>query len=141
MSNPRPTDWFDAEEISELRAISPWRSVLGIAHCWGVIVATWAIVVVWTNPLTVLAGVVIIGARQLGLFILSHDGAHYLLHPNKRVNDWMCEWLLNRALLGTTVEGYRKTHLLHHAHTQQVLHRDDDSGRFARPWQRSESNE
>ena len=119
MSNPRPTDWFDARELDELRALSPWRSSLAIAHGWGVILLTWVVVTIWTNPLTVLAGIVIIGARQLGLFILSHDGAHYLLYRNKKLNDWVSEWLLGRALLGGSIAGYRKTHLLHHAHTQQ----------------------
>lgn len=131
MTDPRPGNWFTDAELAELRAVSPWRSTLAIAHGWGVIFATWVVVGIWTNPLTVLAGIIVIGARQLGLFILSHDGAHYLLYKNKKVNDWVCEWVLQRAILGGSISPYRKTHLLHHANTQQE--NDPDLG-LSRPF-------
>ena len=115
----RPRDFFTNEEIQRLKRLSPWRSTWLIAHCWGVIVGTWILVGIWTNPLTVLLGIVIIGTRQLGLGILSHDGAHFCLYRNRRLNDWMCEWLLSRPLLGGSIDGYRRSHLKHHRYTQQ----------------------
>ena len=72
----RPKDFFTQEEISYLRELSAWRSVWSIVHCWGVIVLTWVAVAIWTNPYTILLGIFIIGARQLGLGVLSHDGAN-----------------------------------------------------------------
>ncbi len=90
-----------------------------ILHCWGTIVLTWVLVATWTNPLTILLGVMVVGSRQLGLGIISHDAAHYLLFTDRKWNDWAGEWLLNRSLLGASVLPYRKYHLLHHRHTQQ----------------------
>ena len=116
----RPQDYFSSEEIHRLKRLSPWRSTWLIVHCWGVIVGTWVLVAWWTNPLTVLLGIVIIGARQLGLGILSHDGAHFSLYRNKRLNDWVCEWILSRPLLGASIHAYRRSHLKHHRNTQQA---------------------
>lgn len=103
-----------------LRGPSAWRSTWLIVHCWGVIVGTWVLVALWPNPLTVIAGVLVIGARQLGLGILSHDGAHLSLYRNRRVNDRVCEWLLARPMLGAAIDDYRRTHLRHHRYTQQA---------------------
>ncbi|MCR9277763.1 MAG: fatty acid desaturase family protein [Pseudomonadaceae bacterium] len=116
----RPTAYFTREEIQQLRVRSAWRSSFLIAHCWLVIFATWAVVVMWTNPITIVLGIMIVGGRQLGLAILNHDGAHYLLYDNKAINDWVSEWLLNRPLFGGSVVGYRKYHLEHHRFTQQA---------------------
>lgn len=115
----RPQDFFSEADISRLKEVSDARSAWLVAHCWGVIVLTWVVVALWTNPLTVLLAVPIIGARQLGLAILSHDGAHFSLFRNRRVNDWVCEWLLSRPLLGGSIDGYRRYHLKHHRYTQQ----------------------
>ena len=115
----RPKDFFTEEEINQLRSLSAWRSTWSIVHCWGVILLTWIIVGIWTNPLTVLAGVFIIGARQLGLGVLSHDGAHFTLYENRKLNDWVSEWILSRPFTSGTIYGYRKYHLQHHANTQQ----------------------
>lgn len=115
----RATDYLAREEIRELRTRQPWRAVWLIVHCWGVIFATWAVCAVWTNPLTILLGVLVVGTRQLGLGILMHDAAHHLLFRNHKLNDWVAEWLLNRPLLGGGVQPYRDYHLTHHRHTQQ----------------------
>jgi fatty acid desaturase len=115
----RPSDFFAPDEIGHLRTVEDWRGWWSIFHCWGVIFATWAVVAVWTNPLTIVLGIVVIGARQLGLAVLSHDGAHFTLFNNRALNDWASEWLLSRPLTGGSIYAYRKYHLKHHAFTQQ----------------------
>lgn len=115
----RPKDFFSVQEIDFLRTLSPWRSTWSLVHCWGVILLTWVVVGVWTNPLTILLGIFIIGARQLGLGVLSHDGAHFSLYENRKLNDWVSQWILSRPFTSGTIDGYRKYHLQHHAHTQQ----------------------
>lgn len=115
----KPGDFLSAGEIRSLRVVNPWAAWWGILHCWGVILATWVAVGLWTHPLAVLLGILIIGTRQLGLGVLNHDAAHFTLFDNKALNDWVAEWLLNRPLLGGSVIGYRKYHLGHHKFTQQ----------------------
>jgi fatty acid desaturase len=115
----KPTDFFTRAEIVQLRRLSPWRSTWLIVHCWGVIFATWTVAAVWPHMWVIVLGIPIIGARQLGLGIIGHDGAHHLLYKNARLNDWVCEWLLNRPLLGASIVPYRTYHLNHHRYTQQ----------------------
>ena len=119
------------DEIERLRTLSPWRSSWSLIHCWGVILLTWMVVGIWTNPFTVFAGILIIGARQLGLGVLSHDGAHFSLFENRKLNDWVSEWILSRPFTSGTIYGYRKYHLQHHAHTQQP---DDPDLHLSRPF-------
>ena len=123
----RASDFFSREEIQALIAPSTWRGPLLVAHCWLMILAIWAMCFytvqsqagLIVKALVVLLGIVLIGTRQLGLAILNHDGAHFTLHANKKVNDWLSEWLLNRPLFGGSVIGYRRYHLDHHRFTQQ----------------------
>ncbi len=115
----RAADLFTKKEIAQLSKRSNWQGAWLITHCWLVIFATWAICVQWTHPLVILCAIPVIGARQLGLFIISHDAAHHLLFTNRRLNDWVAEWLLGRALLGGSILPYRKYHFVHHRFTQQ----------------------
>ncbi|MEM1433524.1 MAG: fatty acid desaturase family protein [Pseudomonadota bacterium] len=115
----RPRDFFTDAELVDFRRVSDLRGAWLTLHCWGVILLTWIAVSLWTNPLTILLGILIIGARQLGLAVLSHDGAHFALFRSRALNDWVSEWVLSRPLLGAGIESYRRYHLQHHAHTQQ----------------------
>ena len=115
----RHEDFFSPDEWRRLSARSRWRGLWLVAHCWGVIGLAMAMGVLW--PLTIPLAVLVIGTRQLGLFILMHDGAHGLLHPNRRVNDWVAHWLCSSSL-----GEYRPYHLLHHRYVQQA--EDPDLG-------------
>ena len=116
----RAADVLSKAQIASLRCKSPVRTWLMIGHCWGVIFATWVVCCIWTNPVTLLFGVMIVGCRQLGIGIINHEAAHYLLFDDKRLNDWVARWLVNRPMFGQSVDGYRKYHLEHHRRTQQA---------------------
>jgi fatty acid desaturase len=62
------------------------RGGLLVAHAWLTIVAAAALYVLWPSPLTLAAAVVTIGARQLGLHVLMHETAHWLLFLGARLN-------------------------------------------------------
>ena len=109
----RPEDFFSPEAWATLSARSPWRGLWLVAHCWAVIGAAMWVGAVW--PLTVPLMVLVVGARQLGLFILMHDAAHGLLHPNRRIND-----VVGHALCSSTLHAYRPYHLQHHRYVQQT---------------------
>lgn len=115
----RPTDFLTRDEIRALRTLNPWRSTWLIVHCWGAIFLTWTVCAIWPNPVTIVLGIMVIGGRQLGLAVIGHDAAHHLLYKNRKLNDWVTEWFLNRPLLGASIVPYRNYHLEHHKHTQQ----------------------
>lgn len=109
----KPEDFFSAEEWQSLSARSNWVGLLLVAHCWLVIGVAMAIGVMW--PITIPLAVMLIGNRQLGLFILMHDAAHGALHANRRVNDFVGKWFC-----GTDLHAYRAYHLQHHRFVQQT---------------------
>ena len=114
-----PADFFGPDEWRALTARSRWRGLWLVAHCWGVIGLAMAMGTLW--PVTIPLAVLVIGTRQLGLFILMHDGAHGLLHPNRRINDAVARWLCSSSL-----GEYRPYHLQHHRYVQQA--EDPDLG-------------
>jgi fatty acid desaturase len=83
----QPSDFFSAAEWAAVSARSSWRGLWLVAHCWAVIGAAMWIGARW--PITIPLAIVVIGTRQLGLFVLMHDAAHALLHRDRRVNDWV----------------------------------------------------
>ncbi len=115
-ANPRQI--FGAEDWAVITANSSWRGIWLVAHCWLMIVGTIALATYWGNPFGWLAAVIFVGGRQLGLAILMHDAAHGLLHPNRRINNFLGQWLTGAAA-GTDLQAYRSYHLTHHKFTQQ----------------------
>ncbi|HYW58158.1 MAG TPA: fatty acid desaturase family protein [Polaromonas sp.] len=104
--------FFGPDEWKALSARSSWKGIAVVAHCWLVIGAAMAVGIVW--PLSIPLMVMIIGNRQLGLFILMHDAAHGLLHANRAINDRLALWFCGHEL-----NIYRPYHLQHHRFVQQ----------------------
>jgi len=119
----RAKDILTTQQLNELRKRSPLLASLVIAHAWAVIFLAMAAFVWWPNPLTFLIAAAVIGARQLGLAILMHDGSHALLYRHRTLNHQVSQWLLGWPI-GADMPTYRKYHLKHHARTQQ--HDDPD---------------
>lgn len=121
-ANPRtifaPDDW------AALTRVSSWLGISQIVHAWAVVAVT-AFGAAWAWDYHWLVGILatpfvlaILGGRQLGLAILMHDGAHGLLHPNRKLNNWLGEWP-SGAAVGSDLKSYRAYHLTHHRFTQQ----------------------
>lgn len=108
----RPEDFFSPAQWRSLGERSRWRGLWLVAHCWGVIGLAMVAGARW--PLLIPLCVMVIGTRQLGLFILMHDAAHGLLHPDRKVNDAVGLWLCS-----STLRDYRPYHLQHHRYVQQ----------------------
>ena len=108
----KPEDFFTSDEWAALTARSSVRGLWLVAHCWGAIGAAMVMGALW--PITIPLAVIVIGTRQLGLFVLMHDAAHATLHPNRKVNDWVGAWLCSH-----TIHEYRPYHLQHHRFVQQ----------------------
>lgn len=109
----QPEEFFSPEEWQRLSARSSWKGVALVLHCWLVIGAAMATGIVW--PLSIPLMVMIIGNRQLGLFVLMHDAAHGLLHSSRAVNDRVAHWFCSGDL-----NLYRPYHLQHHRFVQQT---------------------
>ena len=111
--------WRGAFSTTELRAlveISDARAWLSVLADWGLIAASFALVAVAPNPLTVVVALFVLGGRQLGLAVLMHEAAHDTLFRGRRVNDWVANWLCAYPIW-SDVHPYRPYHLKHHAKT------------------------
>lgn len=107
---------LDRDTLRELKRVSAARGLGSIAWTWGWIAACFFAYALAPHPLVVLAGVVVVSGRQLALAVLMHEGAHWLLLPDRRANDRLSNWLCAYPLLLDT-GSYRRIHLQHHKHT------------------------
>lgn len=113
-----PKTIFTPQEWETLTHRPAWMGIALVAHAWAVIALAAALFLAWPNPLTFVLAVMIIGARQLGLAILMHEGAHGGLSKSKALNDFLGEWLC-AAPVGADLKPYRAYHLRHHKYTEQ----------------------
>ena len=113
----KPEDFFTPDEWLLLSSRSPFKGLALLLHCWVVIGLAIAVGVAW--PVTIPLIVMVVGTRQLGLFVLMHDAAHGLLHPNRRINDRAALWFG-----GSELHIYRPYHLQHHRFVQQTADPD-----------------
>jgi fatty acid desaturase len=109
-------DHLTKEELAGLREMEDWRSWVSVLGNWAIVFGSMAMVAVWPNPLTVIAALFLIGARQLGLAVLMHEASHFSLFSSKRVNDWVATWLCAYPVW-SDLYAYRKYHMGHHART------------------------
>ena len=121
-ANPR--DVFASDDWRAITTLSLWRGIWLIIHAWIIVaLAAFGGAAAWNYHW--LAGILmtplalaVLGGRQLGLSILMHDGAHGLLHPNRKTNNWLGQWP-SGAATGSDLFAYRTYHLTHHKFTQQ----------------------
>ena len=108
------TDVATREENALFTERSNWKAIGYVAFNWVCIAAIFCGVAIWTNPLTILAGIALLGGRQLGFAALMHDCGHRLLFANDRANDIIGQWLCAYPIL-SDLPRYAAGHLKHHA--------------------------
>ncbi|HKN14212.1 MAG TPA: fatty acid desaturase family protein [Candidatus Binatus sp.] len=101
------------EELRELSTVKPALGCIHVGVEWGLIVATICLCQRFWHPMLYVFAVAFIGSRQHALLVLMHDGVHYRLLRNRRLNDWLSEVALAWPHL-VTARQYRKNHFAHH---------------------------
>jgi fatty acid desaturase len=117
--DPGEASWRAAltrDEIRELLEMRDLRSWWTLAVDWGLIAGAFALVAYWPNPLTVIAALFIIGARQLGLAVIMHEASHRSFMRSRAVNDCVGNWLAAYPIWAD-LRPYRPYHLQHHSKT------------------------
>ena len=118
-----PNTLLSEEEIAILRDSKDWRNYLAIFSIWTQIALGFFIFSFSPSILTFLVAALIIGTRQFALVVMMHDGAHNLISKNKKINNFISQWLCAYPMMTETVN-YRKYHLIHHKHTETDLDPD-----------------
>jgi fatty acid desaturase len=121
-ANPR--EIFATNDWRAITTLSRWRGIWLVLHGWMIVaLAAFGGAAAWdyhwlAGILVTPLALAVLGGRQLGLSILMHDGAHGLLHPNRKTNNWLGQWPTGAAT-GSDLFAYRAYHLTHHKFTQQ----------------------
>jgi fatty acid desaturase len=113
------SDWkkvLDRDEIRDLLEPRDWRSWASIALNWGIVIACFALVARWPNPLTIVVALFVIAGRQLSCAAIMHDASHRALFGDRRLNDWAGNWLAAYPVWSDT-DRYRPYHMQHHSKT------------------------
>jgi fatty acid desaturase len=121
-----------------LSKIDPLRSVAAITWEWAAIVASIVLYDSILHPLFYPLLVMWIGARQHALAVLVHEGTHYLLFRNRRLNAVVSELLLAWPLFITT-RAYRGSHFAHHRHVNtekdpDLMRKQNSEWEFPKTW-------
>lgn len=109
----KATDYLSRQELQAFTRRSDLMGAAMIAWNWVLIAAIFALVATWTNPLTVVLGVLFLGGRQLGLAVIMHESGHKTLCNSPRLNDLLGQWLAAYPILGDC-DAYGSSHREHH---------------------------
>jgi fatty acid desaturase len=112
--NVKITDFVTPSELAPFTERSNVRAIGALAFNWIAVAAIFAGVAAWTNPLTILAGIALLGGRQLGFAALMHDCGHRILFANTTANDLVGQWLCAYPVL-SDLPRYAAGHRKHHA--------------------------
>ncbi|HEX4994559.1 MAG TPA: fatty acid desaturase family protein [Methylomirabilota bacterium] len=86
-------DLLTLEALGHFRRTSTVHGIGLVLHAWGVIAGAIALYLRWPSVLTLGVATLVIAARQLGLMVLMHEAAHWLLFRQGRLNTWAGTWL------------------------------------------------
>lgn len=108
--------YLSLEERKALLKKNDFRAACGILGHWIIIIGALALVYFLPNIFTVLFSLVILGGQQLACSILMHDASHRSVFKNKKLNDFVGNWLGGYPVLHH-VQEYRPYHWKHHVST------------------------
>lgn len=108
-----PRELFTPEELAAIGERSDLRAWWVVICNYAIVAATFAVMALWPNPLTILAGVIVLGGRQLGFGVITHECGHGTLFRTRRMNDLVGDWL-GAAPTFNDMRGYIRGHLKHH---------------------------
>ena len=88
-----PKDVLTADELAALSRRSDLQAAWLVVVNYAITAAAFALMALWPNPLTIVVGAIVLGGRQLGFGVLTHECGHGTLFTTRRLNDFVGEWL------------------------------------------------
>ncbi len=110
----RITEALSREEIDYFNQKSDLAGLSTFLINYLLIAAAFFVVARWTNPLTILPALVLLGNRQLGLSVMEHDCGHKSLFKSPFLNRAVGRWLCAAPVFGD-LDSYMAVHKVHHA--------------------------
>lgn len=116
---------LNPSEISELKEKKDFINIITLASMWAQVGMAFVLFIQYPNLLTFFISAVVIAAKQFQMVVFMHDGAHGLIFKNRKLNDWVSQWLCAFPVMTDTLP-YRKVHSQHHKFTD--TEKDPDLG-------------
>ena len=110
---PQSSPYLTQAEKKMLMTHSNWRAAFEIAVHYAWILAAFLFVWFWTTPVSIILSLFILGGKQLACAVLLHDAGHYAVFKNKKLNDYVGQWL-GAFPIFQNMKAYRDYHLIHH---------------------------
>ncbi len=104
--------------------VSSYKSILSIIFEWIFIFFCFFLYHKVQSVFLLIFLIPLIATRMYAMYSLLHDGLHYLVHPNKKLNDFVSTYFLAYPLF-VSFQSFRKVHLSHHKHLK--TERDPES--------------
>lgn len=123
----RISDYFSKDELQQFLTRSDAQAWLAVLTSWALVALAFALVALWTNPLTILLALILIGGRQLGFGALMHECGHGSLFATRRLNSWVGKWMCAGPVM-YRIDDYMVRHLKHHRAVGTV--EDPDLSRY-----------
>ena len=109
----KPTDFLSKNDIQRFTERSDLAGAWMVLSNWLIIAAAFTTVALWTNPITLLFAILLLGGRQLGLAILMHEAGHKTLFRSQHMNQLIGQWLCAYPVMGDC-DRYGASHRVHH---------------------------
>ncbi len=104
---------IDLQELESLQKTNPIRGLLQVTIDWLIIAGSIAVCEWLKSPWLYFLAIPVIGSRMQAFGVLAHDASHFLLHKNKKLNNFIGEALLMWPLFAS-LKTYREEHMVHH---------------------------
>jgi len=124
----RASDFLSRAEVRAFTRRSDLAGAALLAANWLAIGLLFAVVAIWPNPVTVIAAILLLGGRQLGLAVLMHEAGHRSLFRSQALNGLLGQWLAAYPVLGDC-DAYGASHREHHR--LAGTHEDPDLPNYA----------
>ncbi len=105
--------YLSDEETRYFTSKSDWLAWRTFLVSWAGIFAVFWMVDTWTNPLTLLAALILLPGRQLGLAVITHECGHRTFFKTKALNDFVGQYLAAQPNF-TDMPAYARGHTKHH---------------------------
>lgn len=106
-------DTLTADELAQIGTRSDLQAAWLVLCNYAITAAIFAVMALWPNPITILLGIILLGGRQLGFGVIVHECGHGTLFANRRLNEWVGEWLAAPPTFNN-MKSYSRGHLKHH---------------------------
>lgn len=105
--------YFSLEEKKALLQKNDFLAWKGLVIHYSWIVVAFALPFFFPNVFTILISLIFLGGQQLACSVLMHDTGHHAVFSNKKLNDFVGEWLGAFPIFNNML-AYRKYHFKHH---------------------------